>query len=116
MGGATSSTSKTVILVKSDKADRDVDYLFGQVSIDDAFVDWSGNCGNLSSAVGAFAFSNGLVDPERIPENGVCSVHVWQKNIGKAIVNHVLVTNGEVQETGDFESPSPAPRPSRAPW
>ncbi len=103
MGGATSSTSKTVILAKSDKPDHDVDYLFGQVSIDTAFVDWSGNCGNLSAAVGAFAVSNGLVDPERIPENGVCAVRVWQKNIGKTIVNHVPITNGEVQETGDFE-------------
>jgi len=103
MGGATSSTSKTVILAKSDKPDHDVDYLFGQVSIDTAFVDWSGNCGNLSAAVGAFAVSNGLVDPERIPENGVCAVRVWQKNIGKTIVNRVPITNGEVQETGDFE-------------
>jgi probable AcnD-accessory protein PrpF len=103
MGGATSSTSKIVILAKSDKPDHDLDYLFGQVSIDTAFVDWSGNCGNLSAAVGAFAVSNGLVDPERIPENGVCAVRVWQQNIGKTIVNHVPITNGEVQETGDFE-------------
>ena len=103
MGGATSSTSKTVILAKSEKPDHDVDYLFGQVSIDEAFVDWSGNCGNLSAAVGAFAVSNGLVDPERIPENGICAVRVWQKNIGKTIVNQVPITNGAVQETGDFE-------------
>jgi 2-methylaconitate isomerase len=103
MGGATSSTSKTVILAKSDKPDHDVDYLFGQVSIDKPFVDWSGNCGNLSAAVGAFAVSNGLVDPARIPDNGVCAVRVWQQNIGKTIVNRVPITNGEVQETGDFE-------------
>jgi len=103
MGGATSSTSKTVILAKSEKPDHDVDYLFGQVSIDEAFVDWSGNCGNLSAAVGAFAVSNGLVDPERIPENGVCAVRVWQQNIGKTIINQVPITNGAVQETGDFE-------------
>lgn len=103
MGGATSSTSKTVILSRSDKPDHDVDYLFGQVSIDKAFVDWSGNCGNLSAAVGAFAVSNGLVDPSRIPENGICEVRVWQANIGKSIVNRVPITNGEVQETGDFE-------------
>ncbi len=103
MGGATSSTSKTVILAKSDKPDHDVDYLFGQVSIDKPFVDWSGNCGNLSAAVGAFAVSNGLVDPSRIPDNGVCDVRVWQVNIGKTIVNRVPVTNGRVQETGDFE-------------
>ena len=103
MGGATSSTSKIVILDKSERPDHDVDYLFGQVSIDKPFVDWSGNCGNLSAAVGAFAVSNGLVDPERIPENGVCAVRVWQKNIGKTIVNHVPITNGEVHETGDFE-------------
>jgi probable AcnD-accessory protein PrpF len=103
MGGATSSTSKTVILARSEKPDHDVDYLFGQVSIDKPFVDWSGNCGNLSAAVGAFAVSNGLVDPSRIPENGICEVRVWQVNIGKTIVNRVPISNGQVQETGDFE-------------
>jgi probable AcnD-accessory protein PrpF len=103
MGGATSSTSKTVILSKSIKADHDVDYLFGQVSIDKPFVDWSGNCGNLSAAVGSFAISNGLVDASRIPYNGVAIVRVWQANIGKTIIAHVPITNGEVQETGDFE-------------
>ncbi|MGF6401742.1 putative AcnD-accessory protein PrpF [Pseudomonas frederiksbergensis] len=103
MGGATSSTSKTVILSKSLKADHDVDYLFGQVSIDKPFVDWSGNCGNLSAAVGSFAVSNGLVDSSRIPHNGVAVVRVWQANIGKTIIAHVPITNGEVQETGDFE-------------
>ncbi len=103
MGGATSSTSKTVIVSKSEQPDHDVDYLFGQVSIDKPFVDWSGNCGNLSSAVGPFAIANGLVAPERIPENGVCEVRIWQANIGKTIVNKVPMVNGEVQETGDFE-------------
>lgn len=103
MGGATSSTSKTVILSKSSQPGHDVDYLFGQVSIDSAFVDWSGNCGNLSAAVGPFAISNGLIDPERVPENGHCEVRIWQANIGKTIVNQVPITNGEVQETGDFE-------------
>ncbi|WP_335991358.1 2-methylaconitate cis-trans isomerase PrpF [Pseudoalteromonas sp. CH_XMU1449-3] len=103
MGGATSSTSKTVILSKSTKADHDVDYLFGQVAIDKAFVDWSGNCGNLTSAVGAFAVSNGLVDASKIPENGVVEVKLWQVNISKTIIVHVPITNGEVQETGDFE-------------
>lgn len=103
MGGATSSTSKTVILDKSSQPDHDVDYLFGQVAIDRAFVDWSGNCGNLTAAVGAFAISGGLVDPERIPENGICTVRIWQKNISKTIIAHVPMTNGEVQETGDFE-------------
>jgi len=103
MGGATSSTSKTVILAKSEQADHDVDYLFGQVAIDKAFVDWSGNCGNLTAAVGSFAISNGLVDASRIPENGHCVVRIWQKNISKTIIAHVPITNGEVQETGDFE-------------
>ncbi|AXY60866.1 2-methylaconitate cis-trans isomerase PrpF [Acinetobacter sp. WCHAc010052] len=103
MGGATSSTSKTVILSKSDQADHDVDYLFGQVSIDRPFVDWSGNCGNLTAAVGSFAISNGLVDASRIPENGICTVRIWQKNIQKTIIAHVPVSNGQVQETGDFE-------------
>lgn len=103
MGGATSSTSKTVILSKSSKADHDVDYLFGQVSIDKAFVDWSGNCGNLSAAVGSFAISAGLVDASRIPQNGVAVVRIWQANISKTIIAHVPITNGEVQETGDFE-------------
>ena len=103
MGGATSSTSKTVILSKSSQPGHDVDYLFGQVSIDSAFVDWSGNCGNLSAAVGPFAISNGLIDPARVPENGSCEVRIWQVNIGKTIVNQVPICNGEVQETGDFE-------------
>lgn len=103
MGGATSSTSKTVILSKSLKPDHDVDYLFGQVSIDKAFVDWSGNCGNLSAAVGSFAISGGLVDASRIPRNGIATVRIWQANIGKSIIAHVPVTEGEVQETGDFE-------------
>jgi probable AcnD-accessory protein PrpF len=103
MGGATSSTSKTVILSKSSRPDHDVDYLFGQVSIDKPFVDWSGNCGNLSAAVGPFAISNGLIDASRIPDNGVVTVRIWQANIGKTIVAHVPITDGAVQETGDFE-------------
>lgn len=103
MGGATSSTSKTVILAKSSKSDHDVDYLFGQVSIDKAFVDWSGNCGNLSAAVGSFAISAGLVDTSRIPQNGKATVRIWQANIGKTIIAHVPMINGEVQESGDFE-------------
>ncbi|WP_290631268.1 PrpF domain-containing protein, partial [Aquisalimonas sp.] len=103
MGGATSSTSKTVILAASDSPDHDVDYLFGQVSIDKPFVDWSGNCGNLSAAVGPFAIANGLVDPARIPDNGVAEVRIWQANIQKTIIGRVPMVNGEVQETGDFE-------------
>ncbi|WP_434603338.1 2-methylaconitate cis-trans isomerase PrpF [Pseudomonas sp. Z4-7] len=103
MGGATSSTSKTVILSKSTRADHDVDYLFGQVSIDKPFVDWSGNCGNLSAAVGAFAIGSGLVDASRIPQNGMAVVRIWQANIGKTIIAHIPITDGAVQETGDFE-------------
>ena len=103
MGAATSSTSKTVILSKSIKADHDVDYLFGQVAIDKPFVDWSGNCGNLSAAVGSFAISSGLVDAARVPQNGVAVVRIWQANIGKTIIAHVPITDGAVQETGDFE-------------
>jgi len=103
MGGATSSTSKTVILAKSEQAEHDVDYLFGQVAIDKAFVDWSGNCGNLTAAVGSFAITSGLVAASRIPENGVCTVRIWQKNISKTIIAQVPITNGQVQETGDFE-------------
>jgi len=103
MGGATSSTSKCVILSKSTQPDHDVDYLYGQVSIDKAFVDWSGNCGNLSTGAGAFALHAGLVDPARIPQNGTCVVRIWQANIQKTIIAHVPVTNGQVQETGDFE-------------
>ena len=103
MGGATSSTSKTVIVSKSAHADHDVDYLFGQVAIDKAFVDWSGNCGNLSAAVGGFAISKGLVAAERVPENGICTVRIWQANIKKTIIAHVAISDGEVQETGDFE-------------
>ncbi|MDO6442543.1 2-methylaconitate cis-trans isomerase PrpF [Marinobacter sp. 2_MG-2023] len=103
MGGATSSTSKTVILSKSTQPDHDVDYLFGQVSIDKPFVDWSGNCGNLTAAVGAFAINSGFVAKDRIPENGTAIVRIWQANIRKTIIANVPITNGEVQETGDFE-------------
>jgi len=103
MGGATSSTSKCVILCKSVQPDHDVDYLYGQVAIDSSFVDWSGNCGNLSAAVGPFAIANGLLDPARVPRDGVCIVRIWQANIGKTIIAHVPVTRGEVQETGDFD-------------
>lgn len=107
MGGATSSTSKAVILCKSTQPDHDVDYLFGQVSIDKPFVDWSGNCGNLTAAVGAFAINSGHVEKDRMPENGagsgIVTVRIWQANIRKTILAKVLVTNGEVQETGDFE-------------
>ena len=103
MGGATSSTSKCVIIARATSVDHDVDYLYGQVSIDSAFVDWSGNCGNLSTAVGPFAVANGFIPAERIPQNGTVTVRVWQANIGKTIVAHVPVTGGEVQETGDFE-------------
>ena len=103
MGGATSSTSKTVILARSSRPGHDVDYLFGQVSIDKPFVDWSGNCGNLTAAVGSFAVSSGLVEPERVPSDGVAVVRVWQQNIGKSIIVNVPMAGGQVQETGDFE-------------
>jgi probable AcnD-accessory protein PrpF len=103
MGGATSSTSKAVILSPSSKPDHDVDYLFGQIAIDKAFVDWSGNCGNLSAAVGPFAISSGLVDPARVPRNGTAVVRIWQHNIGKTIISHVPISDGQPQETGDFE-------------
>jgi probable AcnD-accessory protein PrpF len=103
MGGGTSSTSKTVILSRSESPDHDVDYLFGQVSIDKPFIDWSGNCGNLTAAVGAFAISNGLVDESRVPDDGVAVIRIWQVNIQKTIVAHIPMTRGEVQETGDFE-------------
>ncbi len=103
MGGATSSTSKTVLLSKSTRPGHDVDYLFGQVAIDKALVDWGGNCGNLSAAVGPYAISNGLVDAARVPQNGIATVRIWQANIQKTIIAHVQITNGAVQETGDFE-------------
>ncbi len=103
MGGATSSTSKCVILSKSSRPAHDVDYLYGQVSIDQPFVDWSGNCGNLTTAAGAYALHAGLVDPARIPEHGVCAVRIWQANIAKTIIAHVPISAGKVQETGDFE-------------
>ena len=103
MGGATSSTSKTVIVAKSSRAGHDVDYLFGQVAIAQRFVDWSGNCGNLSAAVGPFAIANGLVDADRVPRDGLATVRIWQANIGKTIVARVPMSGGVVQETGDFE-------------
>jgi probable AcnD-accessory protein PrpF len=103
MGGATSSTSKVVIIAQASQPDHDVDYLYGQVPLNDSFIDWSGNCGNLSSAVGPFAISNGFIDPARVPRDGFCTVRIWQANIGKTIIAHVPVSDGQVQETGDFE-------------
>lgn len=103
MGGASSSTSKTVIISPSTRAEHDVDYLFGQVSIDNAFVDWSGNCGNLTSAVGPFAIHAGLIDSSRLPQNGVATIRIWQANIHKTIIAQVPIRDGQVQETGDFE-------------
>ncbi len=103
MGGATSSTSKGVIVSPSSKPDHDIDYLYGQVSIDGDFVDWSGNCGNLSTAAGAFGIHAGYVDPSRVPENGVAVVRIWQANIHKTIIAHVPVSDRQVQETGGFE-------------
>ena len=103
LGGATSSTSKCVIVSPSTRPGHDVDYLYGQVGIDTDFVDWSGNCGNLSTAAGAFALHAGYVDPARVPADGVCTVRIWQANIGKTILAHVPVTAGQVQESGDFE-------------
>ena len=104
MGGATSSTSKCVILLKSDRPDHDVAYLYGQVAIDKALVDWSGNCGNLSTAAGAFAIHSGLMDPMRVPDNGTCVVRIWQANINKTIIAHVPIVDGQVQETGSLSS------------
>jgi hypothetical protein len=103
MGGATSSTSKTVILSSSDEEGHDVNYLFGQVAIDKPSIDWSGNCGNLTAAVGSFAIENGLVDKNKVPDNGIAEVRIWQQNIKKTIIAHVPMLNGQVQEDGDFE-------------
>ncbi len=103
LGNGSSSTSKVVILSKSEKADHDVTYLFGQVAIDKPMIDWSGNCGNLTAAVGSFAIQNGLIDPAKIPKNGICQVRIWQQNISKTIIAYVPMTDGQVQETGDFE-------------
>lgn len=103
MGGGSSSTSKVVIVSKSDKATHDVDYLFGQVAIDQPIIDWSGNCGNLTAAVGAFAINNGLVDRDHIPENGIARVRIWQKNIGKTIIANIPISDSQVQESGTFE-------------
>lgn len=103
LGNGSSSTSKTVILSKAEDGKHDVNYLFGQVAIDIPMIDWSGNCGNLTAAVGACAIEFGLVDANCIPENGVCQVKIWQQNIGKTIIAHVPIREGRVQEMGDFE-------------
>ena len=103
LGNGSSSTSKVVILSKSDVADHDVNYLFGQVAIDKAMIDWSGNCGNLTAAVGSFAIMNSLVSADKIPTDGICEVKIWQQNISKTIIAHVPMAGGQVKETGDFE-------------
>ena len=103
MGNGSSSTSKCVLVSKSQQPGHDVDYLFGQVAIERAFVDWSGNCGNLSAAVGPFAIAQGLIDPARVTHDGIAVVRIWQANIGKTIIAHVPMQNGLVLESGDFE-------------
>ena len=111
LGNGSSSTSKTVILSPSSSNDHDVNYLFGQVNIAKPMIDWAGNCGNLTAAVGACAINMGLVDAAKIQastESGICEVRIWQQNIGKTIIAHVPVyldAQGKihVQETGDFE-------------
>jgi len=100
MGGASSSTSKVVLISRSIRNDCDVDYLFGQVAIDKAMIDWSGNCGNLTAAVGPFAIAQGLLDA---PRDGVASVRIWQANINARIIAHVPMQDGAVVEEGDFE-------------
>ena len=100
MGGATSTTSKAILVGKSTVPNHDVDYYFGQVAIDKDFMDWSGNCGNLSSAVGPFAIHEGLVD--NVPQNGVCCVRIWQANIKKTILCYVTMVDGQVKEMGDY--------------
>ena len=103
LGNGSSSTSKTVILSKSDMPDHDVNYLFGQVSINKPMIDWGGNCGNLTAAVGACAIHMGLIDADRIPDNGVCEVRIWQQNIKKTIIAYIPIQDGQVVETGNFE-------------
>ncbi len=102
MGGATSSTSKIVLVGKSTQPNHDVDYFFGQVSIDKPFIDWSGNCGNLSSAVGPFAITSGLVDKKNLVENGIVEIRIWQANIKKTILAFVMMKDAQVQQMGDY--------------
>lgn len=115
LGNGSSSTSKTVILSASDKSDHDVNYLFGQVNIAKPMIDWAGNCGNLTAAVGACAINMGIVDADKVSSSidvdavsGICEVRIWQENISKTIIAHVPVykdadSKVQVQETGDFE-------------
>ena len=99
LGGGTSSTSKVVLVARSARPGHDVDYLFGAVAIGHPLIDWSGNCGNLSAAVGPFAIAQGLVPA---PRDGLATVRLWQANIGKTIVAHVPMQRGAVCEAGDF--------------
>jgi probable AcnD-accessory protein PrpF len=102
MGGATSSTSKAVIVSQSSREGHDVDYCFGQVAIDRPFMDWSGNCGNLTSAIGPFAIKSGLISKDKLVEHGTVMVRIWQSNIQKTIIAYVAMEDGEVQELGDY--------------
>src|SRR5690606_41297534 len=97
MGGASYSTCKCVFVALSTRPDHDEDYLYGQVAIDSALVDWSGHCGHLSSAVGPFAISGGMLDPARVPRDGRCTVRIWQTNIGRTILAHVPMAAGEAR-------------------
>jgi probable AcnD-accessory protein PrpF len=100
MGGATSSTSKVMLVGPSSLPDCDVDYSFGQVAIDKAIIDWSGNCGNLTSAVGPFAIAQGIVNA---PANGTASVRMRHTSLNARIVAHIPMMDGDVVEDGDFE-------------
>jgi 2-methylaconitate cis-trans-isomerase PrpF len=97
LGGATSVTSKTAIIGPASVPDADVDYTFGQVSVGKPLIDYGGNCGNISSAVGPFAIEEGLVratDP-------VTQVRIWQTNTRKRIIAHVPTAGGVPQAEGE---------------
>jgi 2-methylaconitate isomerase len=97
LGGSHSSTSKVVAVSASERADCDVEYLFAQVGIDRAQVDYRGNCGNLTTAVGPYAIDEGLV-----PVSGsVTPVRMLNRNTGTRIIAHVPVANGRAAVRGD---------------
>ncbi len=99
LGGATSSTSKVALVSRSTRPGFDLDYRFGAVAVSEAVIDWSGNCGNLSAAVGVFGLSRSLV---AAPADGIAMLRIWQANLGQTILAHLPVRDGQAVEDGDF--------------
>jgi 2-methylaconitate cis-trans-isomerase PrpF len=104
MGGGISSLSKVCVIAPSEREDADIDYTFAQVQVKDARVDYSGNCGNMSSAVGPFAVDEGLVRAA----DGEATVRIFNTNTKKIIHSTFFVRDGRAVVAGELEIPGVA--------